>query len=339
MYATRMPKLGRRHFLKHASTIGAAVLLGGRHHPAVGEPAPETTKIRFVHVPSICVAPQYLAEELLRLDGFTDIEYLPLGSRNGLNAIGEGRADIAMWDIPALMPHLDANKPILVLAGVHAGCYELFVNESVRSIRDLKSKTVAIQYLGGGDQIMLSSMLAYVGMNPDEVKWIVGQNNRDAINLFIDGKADAILGFAQQPAELRAKKIGHGIVNTGVDRPWSQYFCCMIAANRDFVQRNPVATKRVVRAILKSADICAAEPQRAARYLADKLYEPRFDIGLEVMKNVQYDRWRTANPEDTIRFHALRLHEVGMIKTKPNELIARATDWRFLNQLKKELKA
>jgi len=186
------------------------------------EPPPETKRIRFVHAPSICIAPQYLAEELLRLEGFTEVEYLPLGSRNGPYAIAEGRADMTMWDTPALIPLLDAGKPIVLLAGVHAGCYELFGNERVHAIRDLKGKTVAIQYFGGGDHIFLSSMLAYIGMNPQQdIKWIAGQNTRDAMGLFVEGKADAFLGFGQQPAELRAKKIGHVIVDTAQDRPWS----------------------------------------------------------------------------------------------------------------------
>ena len=105
------------------------------------------------------------------------------------------------------------------------------------------------------------------------------------MDLFVEGKADAFVGYAQEPAELRAKKVGHVIVDTAQDRPWSQYFCCMVVANRDFAQRNPIATKRVLRAILKAADICAAEPERVARFLADKLYEPRYAIGLEVMKS------------------------------------------------------
>ena len=40
-----------------------------------------------------------------------------------------------------------------------------------------------------------------------------------------------------------------------------------------------------------------------------------------------------------MRFYALRLHEVGMIKSSPNTIIAEGTDWRFLNELKRELKA
>jgi ABC-type nitrate/sulfonate/bicarbonate transport system substrate-binding protein len=140
------------------------------------------------------------------------------------------------------------------------------------------------------------------------------------------------------PEELRLKQVGHVIIDTSQDRPWSQYFCCMVAANRDFVQRHPIATKHALRAILKAADICAADPQSAARFLSDKLYEPRFQIGLSVMQRLPYNRWREDDPEDTLRFHALRLHEVGLIQTSPQKLIAEHTDWRFLDELKRELK-
>jgi NitT/TauT family transport system substrate-binding protein len=68
-------------------------------------------------------------------------------------------------------------------------------------------------------------------------------------------------------------------------------------------------------------------------------YEPRREIALEVLKSLPYSRWRESDPEDSLRFHALRLHEVGMIKSMPQKLIAENTDWRFLNELKKELKA
>ena len=245
-----------------------------------------------------------------------------------------------MWNTPELLFHLDREARVVVLAGVHGGCYQVFGNERVQAIRDLKGKAAAVHYLGGGDHVLLSTMLAYVGIDPRrEVNWITGQDQRNAMDLFGEGKADAFCAFAQEPAELRMKKIGHVIVDTAQDRPWSQYLCCMAVGNKQFVQRNPVATKRALRAIFKAADICAADPQRAARFLSEKLYETRYPIGLEVMKRVDYSRWRTANPQDTLRFLALRLHEVGMVKSDPNTLIAQGTDLRFLNELKKELKA
>ena len=126
MYQSRMLQLSRRNFLGRAATIGVAGCLGA-HRAVTATVRPlETTTIRLVHAPSICTAPQYIAEEFLRLDGFTDVQYLPLGTRNGPYALADGRGDIAMWDAPGLIPHLDAGKPIVLLAGVHAGCYELF---------------------------------------------------------------------------------------------------------------------------------------------------------------------------------------------------------------------
>jgi NitT/TauT family transport system substrate-binding protein len=98
-----------------------------------------------------------------------------------------------------------------------------------------------------------------------------------------------------------------------------------------------VATKRALRAILKAADVCALEPDRVAQLLMDKGITPRNGYAVQTLKEVSY-RWREYAPEDTVRFYALRLYEAGMVKSTPQKLIAQGTDWRFLNELKKELK-
>jgi NitT/TauT family transport system substrate-binding protein len=329
----------RRIFLAHASALGAAAMLG-INRPARAEPPPEISMVRLARAPNICTAPMGLAGELLRLEGFTEVEYLNSPTELGPNLVAAGRADFTQWDVAAMIPMLDAGVPVLVLAGVHAGCQELFANDRVRTVRDLKGKRIAVTAMGNGDHIFISSILAYVGIDPKkEVTWITGSDLTDRIKLFTTGEADAFMAFAPEPQDLRRQKIGHAIVNLLEDKPWSQYFCCTIVGNRDFVRANPVATKRVIRAILKGADICANEPERAARYIVDKGFETRYDMSLEVLKALPYRRWRDAHPEDTLRFHALRLHEVGMIKSTPQKLIAEGTDWRFLNELKKELKA
>jgi NitT/TauT family transport system substrate-binding protein len=251
--------------------------------------------------------------------------------------LADGQVDMTMWYTTGFLPVLDAGRPVVLLAGVHFGCWELFGNDKVRSIRDLEGRTVVCEKFLEGDHILLASMLAYGGLNPKDVKWL-SRPDGSAMNAFIDGRADAFLAFPPEPQELRARKIGHVLLDTNTDRPWSQYYCCMVGANRDYVQRHPVATKRVLRAILKAADVCTSAPQIAAGYLRDHGYEPRYDIGLEALKRINYD-YRTANPEDTLRFHALRLRDVGMIKSTPQKLIAQGTDWRFLNELKLELKA
>jgi len=331
--------LGRRRFLTRAAAL-TSVLAGVTGEARAEDPPPETRKIRILHVPAICHAPQYIAEELLRLEGFTDIEYVQHGARYIPAALAGAKADLSMWNAAELIPHIEANAALSVLAGIHGGCFEVFAREDIRSIRDLRGKTVAVTYLGGGDHLLLASMLAYVGIDPGEVRWLPGTTTLlDAMEIFVSGRADVYVGFAQQPVELRARRIGHVILDTTTDKPWSQYFCCVLVANRDFVRRHPVATKRALRAILKAADLCDTAPDAAARFLSAKLYEPRLRIGMEVLEKLEYSRWRDANPEDTIRFHALRLREVGMIRSQPDRLIAQGVDTRFLLELRRELKS
>jgi len=111
-----------------------------------------------------------------------------------------------------------------------------------------------------------------------------------------------------------------------------------LAGNREFIRKHPVATKRVLRAILKATDLCASEPTRVAQRMVDGGFTPRYDYALQALIEIPYAKWREFDPEDTVRFYALRLREAGMIKSNPNKLIADSTDWRFLNELKRELK-
>jgi len=129
------------------------------------------------------------------------------------------------------------------------------------------------------------------------------------------------------------------ILNSATDRPWSQYFCCLLGGDREYVRKYPVATKRVLRAILKAADLCASDPARAARSLVDRGFTARYDYALQSVSELPYDKWREYDPEDTLRFYALRLHDAGLIKSSPNKIIAESTDWSFLNELRRELKA
>jgi NitT/TauT family transport system substrate-binding protein len=75
------------------------------------------------------------------------------------------------------------------------------------------------------------------------------------------------------------------------------------------------------------------------RRLVDGGFTPSYDNALQTVSELPYDKWRDYDAEDTVRFYALRLHEAGMIKSLPNRLIAENTDWRFFNELKRELKA
>jgi NitT/TauT family transport system substrate-binding protein len=328
----------RRQFLASASFAAAASVMGpGR--PFAGEGPPEVTTVHLAKIPGICIAPQYLAEELLRAEGFTDVRYVPISSAIQHESIATGEVDFSLHFAAPLVIPIGAGEAIRVLAGVHPGCFELFARTSVRTVLDLKGRSVGIQAIGSGPHVFLSAIAAYVGLDPArDIDWVTSPKVRP-MQLFADGKVDAFLGLPPEPQELRARNIGHVIVNSAEDLPWSQYFCCMLAGNSEFIEKHPIATKRVLRAILKATDICATEPETAARRLVEAGFTDHYDYAFQTLTEVPYAKWREFDPEDTMRFYALRLHEVGMIRSTPQEVIAKGTDWRFLNELKRELKA
>ena len=335
MKPRRHHRFDRRGFLAGSSALGAASLLG-LPRAVLAEPPPETRRIRLNGFPATCLAPLYAAEALLKSEGFTEVEYL--GPRSGI-AVGPEKADMDMVAVGAVLSGIDSGAPLVTLAGMHLGCYELFGAHRVQAIRDLKGKTVPVDGFGGSQHVLLSSMAAYVGLDPrTDINWVI-RLPPEGKKMFAEGKADAYLGFPPDPQELRARGIGKVIVNTGLDKPWSQYYCCMLVTHREFVDKYPIATKRATRAMLKAADLCATDSEHVARTLVEKKVTDRYDYALETLREVRYDAWRAYDPEDAMRFHAIRLHDVGLIKTSPNKLIAQGTDWRFLNELKKELKA
>jgi len=150
--------------------------------------------------------------------------------------------------------------------------------------------------------------------------------------------ATRILRFPPETQELRALKIGNVIADSAQDRHGSKYFCCILAGDVEFVRKYPAATKRALRAILKATDLCVSELKHVAQLMVDQGYATRSDYVLQMLNELPYAVWRDYDPEDTIRFYAPRMHELGMIKSLPQTLIAEHTDWRFLNEPKRELK-
>jgi NitT/TauT family transport system substrate-binding protein len=328
----------RRHFLASLSAAGAAGVLSPRGSLA-DEAPPEVTSVRLSKIPGICIAPQYVVEELLRAEGFAEVRYVAAEAGRHSERMARGELDFSLNFAAPLVLSIDAGDPITVVSGVHSGCFELFAHDPIRSVLDLNGASVGVQGIGSIPHIFLAVMATYVGLDPvNDINWVTSPSVKPK-ELFADGQIDAFLGFPPEPQELRARNIGRVILNSAIDRPWSQYFCCLLSVSTDFVHAHPIATKRVTRAILKATDLCVSEPERVAQMLVDGGFTERYDHALQALTEVPYDRWREYDPEDTLRFYALRLHEAGMITSTPEKILAGGTDWRFLNEIKRELKA
>jgi len=162
----------RRCFLTTTALAGTAGFL---RPPAVfaAEERLETTTVRLTKVTDMCMAPQFVMEDLLRAEGFTDIKYIEFPIPEISQTIGSGKADLGLGYIHGLVLSIDRGLPITMVAGVMVGCVEVFAQESIRSVGDLKGKKLGVRAAGSGPHGLLAAMLAHVGLDPaKDVEWV-----------------------------------------------------------------------------------------------------------------------------------------------------------------------
>jgi len=349
--------VGRRELLRRSLAVGATIAGTGllaaceqQRSPTSVSTAdlspPETTTVRFVS-PAPCDPPSALAKEFLVEEGFKDIQYVRAANTT-TEWLTSNLADFSTGYGNLIASNVDAGLPILTLAGMHPGCFEIFATPGTSTIRDLRGKTVAVNATNASDQFygFFSILLAYVGVDPrTEVNFIVVGPDLNALrDAFVDGRSQAFIAPAAFGPLLRRnpKNPGKVILDTTMDKPWSQYYCCQLVANRDWARKYPTATKRVTRAILRATDAVAKDKPRAAHeYVARGFYATPSptdeDITNEVIRDLSYD-WREFDPEETLRFFALRLADARLIKSTPQQVIAQGSDFAFMRAQRTELK-
>jgi NitT/TauT family transport system substrate-binding protein len=351
MYRKIIDGLSRREFICKSVAAGTAIYLGLGNDLGLAavEPPPETTTVRFQKIQSPCWVPQLVAEPLLREEGFTDIKYIEHEKiSQGEEDILAGKVDFTADFTAQSLMKFDPGSPIDFISGLHVGCWSLIGSDRIKSVRDLKGKKVwalgqrttssayAVKAL---PNVFFKALIGYVGLDPDnDVEYVVVPKD-EAIELFKQGKIDAFLSFPPGPQQLRAAGIGQVLVDTNVDRPWAQYYCCMITGRRDFIRNNPIATRKVIRSILRANDLVSQDPAMAAQLLVDRKLRKADDqeFMVQALRGIPYDKWRHYSPEDSIRFWALRLKEIRVIKHTPQEYISKNTDWSHIASLKDEM--
>ncbi len=350
-------RLSRRDLLRAAgmgfTAAGAAALVGCGDDdkspatlPDVGsEPPPEVTRIRMPawDGSSLCLGPLLLATDFLPEEGLTPewVSYLP--SDSWAKLIDDGTFHLAQDFAASTIVGAASAPNLTILAGVHSGCVELFAREGINSPGDLAGKKVAVPFgdtATSPDYAFMLTLMNSIGLPAQRS---VASYDADRLpTLLQNGQVDAVLAYPPGAENLRGLKGVRVILSTVDDRPWSSYYCCVLFANSQFARKNPVATKRAMRAVLKGVDLLSREPERAAKRLVE-LASPLtpgspldYDVTLRWVKHLPYGLWRSMNPEDSLRFYALRLREAGEITRTPDEVI-KSADWRFLNQLKREV--
>jgi NitT/TauT family transport system substrate-binding protein len=343
----------RRAFLAAMSAVGAVTVLRSRSTLA-DEGPPEVTTIRIRRDPGEvkmigggvdtqdCISPEYVAKELLIEEGFTDVKYVSIeGGDVYSEAFQRDELDLGLMSPGGIIGRIESGVPIKVLAGIHPGCFELFVHEQIKTVEDLKGKQVGIDGpISSTPGQFVTFFVASAGLDPEkDIRWVTPDGGADPLELFMDGKIDAYMAFMPHAQGLHERNMGRVLIDLARTEPWSKTFCCLTVGRTGFVQDSPIATKRALRALLKATDICAQEPQKAAQRLVDGGFVRQYENAYNLITDLRYDAWRSIDAEHSLRFYAGQLQQIGQLKTNPDQVIADGTDFSFLNGLKRELKA
>jgi NitT/TauT family transport system substrate-binding protein len=343
--------LSRRALLRGAAGLGLAAATGtllpscgwggGKEDEASGPDADgplETTTIRLFSLPpSNCIAAQYMAEPFLREEGFTDVQYPPFSPKVAHTRFAEGEMDFGLGYPAFLMRMIADGAPIVMLGGVHVGCWEVIATGDIRTMPDFKGKTVAVIDPNFTDGVFLAMTLKNVGLDLNSDVKVVSYPPSEYARLLSSGEVDGVVAISPTTTDLRAKGIGHVVIKSVADPPWSNYYCCGPIVHRDWMEKHPVAAKRALRAMLKGADVVAKDPDGTARHMVDRGYTNNFDYTCDILKELPYDVWRNFDPVDSVRFYALRLKEAGLLESTPEEILKVGTDFRYFKRLQKEL--
>ena len=224
----------RRDFLASLSAAGAAGVLGARgslaDEPAAGDDHDPAAR-RREHLPcarssspTTCCARRAsptsatctLRSRRGRKRAWTPRYLLSASVQTMLRAAKSTSTPIRQdpWSIRSMRAARSRCWP-----GVHSGCYELFAHEPIRTISDLKGKSVGVPALGSSRHLLPRDHGGACRARSPEGHRLGRQPSTIRCELFVDGKIDAFLGFPPEPQELRARKIGRVILNTTIGPP------------------------------------------------------------------------------------------------------------------------
>ena len=352
------PLSTRRQLLLRTLGTGAAIV-GGSALAACARQSEastlETTTVRIVY-PVDCDPGLVLAERYLLEEGFTHVQFVNT-EFTARGWITKNLADFACAHSEFAVGAIADGLPLVVLSGLHSGCLELWVRDGITDVHDLRGKRISVRVKDIRDMFYawFAILLGTIGIALKDVDFVEAgpEDYPGMVRAFTNGRADAVLAGGPQGPRLKRLPIrpGHVILETMTQMPWSQYFCCNLVANRDWARQNPIATKRVTRALLRATDAAASDHTSAARDAVAVIAARSKEIGgpaasgnfedesivTDTMAMCTYN-WRELDPEDTLRFFALQLANVGLVTSTPHQIIA-GSNFAYMRQLKGELKS
>ncbi len=268
-----------------------------------------------------CEAPTFVAyhKGFFTAEGL-DVELVQMGFEQLKQGLTTGKVDAAMSNF-AWVKAIEQGLNIKLTGGIHTGCIKAVTpsDSGIKSIKDLKGKTIGVDAIGGGPMIALSAKLRENGLDPkQDVQWKAypGAQLDQAI---MNGEIQAYMTWDPFPT-MACDNMGYTtLLDIGKDDPFKELYCCFAGISGDLVKNNPEKAAAITRALLKAGEWVGQNPQEAAQIELDNKY-----VGGDVALNSKLLASYSWNPsvkqaEDNIRYYIKEQKIQGILESTTGE--------------------
>jgi len=284
--------LSRRNFIKGAVGAGAFVGLFGL--AACGEKAVEgdggTTETPVAETPEapefplgktqiqalgggVCGSPTYVAKDKgFWADEGIDVELVAGTFAAQQAGLASGQFLVTNGDFQ-FFPAVNEGLDIKIIGGMHEGCIKLLVpgDSPIKSVADLKGKTIGVDEIGGTPWAITSVALANAGIDPSaeggEVTW-APYDLTVLAEVAARGEVDAFAAW--DPFGTQAEQEGFRVlVDIGSTDIFAGRYCCFLWASNEAITKTPEKVKALLAGWQRAVEWVSANPAEAAKLITD----------------------------------------------------------------------
>ncbi len=200
-----------------------------------------------------------------------DVELINFGGSTDqlLEAIASGKADAGIGMALRWLKPLEQGFDVRITTATHGGCMRLLTSQTsgIRTLEDLKGKTVGVTDMAAPDKNFFSIRLAKLGVDPvNDVQFRVFPGD--------------LLPVAMEKGEIQAFTLGDPLgwvirergglheVATNLDGEYAHRACCVLGVRGSLIRDDRAAAAAITEAVLEAQDFVHDNPEETARIFA-----------------------------------------------------------------------